>query len=160
MRRRFKIAFVILLVVTIVWFVALYLHLNAYREARRKGIDALLFVGPFSISAIVIVASWISLAWKHRHQSLERVSSRTKRKSRVLGVIAGVVLIIVLVGIIQSFRMFFATTETSRRLAYSLAVVTFVFIGYFAALNIAYHVFGVDLEKHRVIRRLNKILRI
>ena len=68
MRRRFKIAFVILLVVTIVWFVALYLHLNAYREARRKGIDALLFVGPFSISAIVIVASWITSVWKQfRH---------------------------------------------------------------------------------------------
>ena len=64
MRRRFKIAFVILLVATVVWAVALYLHVQTWLEAIRKGIDALLYVGPFSISAIVIVASWITLVWK------------------------------------------------------------------------------------------------
>ena len=95
--RKKKFLIIALAVVTVVWFVALYLHVQAYVEAVRKGIDALLWLGPFSISAIVIVASWITLAWKHfRHQSLEGVSSRTKRKTSVLiGVIMGVLLFIV-----------------------------------------------------------------
>ena len=62
--RKKKLLVITLLIVTVVWAVALYLHVQAVVEAWQKGIDALLFVGPFSISAIVIVASWITLAWK------------------------------------------------------------------------------------------------
>ena len=36
MRRRFKIAFVILLIVTIVWSLACYLHVTAYNQMIEK----------------------------------------------------------------------------------------------------------------------------
>lgn len=85
MRRRFKIAFVILLVATLVWAVALYLHVHAWLEATRKGIDALLYVGPFSISAIVIVASWITSVWKQFRHAKEGL--RMRRKSKIAFVI-------------------------------------------------------------------------
>ena len=59
--RKKKFLIIALVVVTVVWAVALYLHVQAVEEAWRKGILALLYVGPFSISAIVIVASWIKV---------------------------------------------------------------------------------------------------
>lgn len=61
---RKKLLMIVLTAITTIWFVALYLHVQACVEAWRKGIDALFFVGPFSISAVALVASWVALAWK------------------------------------------------------------------------------------------------
>ena len=45
MRRRFKIAFVMFLVVTVAWALACYLHVSAYNKYIREGTEHYLSLG-------------------------------------------------------------------------------------------------------------------